>query len=180
MNEIRKYGCFEFCSGIITDRIHRHLKGGLEVVKYHGPGRPKDLDTISDSDIIVTTYNTLTAEFLVKSKPSILHRIGWYRVVLDEGKPQPPFSLPKGTPDNLQHISSAAQLQPSTEPATTSTPTHGGVSPARPSKTNLPTSARSSPSPAPSRSPGLPSSASGLRSLSSRTSRTRPLSRTAW
>lgn len=96
MNEIKKYGCYEFCSGIITNRIHRHLKGGLGVIKYHGPGRPKDLDTISDSDIVVTTYNTLTAEFLVKSKPSILHRIGWYRVVLDEGKPQPPCFTSQG------------------------------------------------------------------------------------
>jgi len=77
------------------------LKGGLGVVKYHGPGRPEDLDTISDSDIVVTTYNTLTAEFLSTSKPSILHRIGWYRVVLDEGKPHPPFHSPTGTPDTL-------------------------------------------------------------------------------
>ncbi|KAK4194237.1 putative DNA repair protein RAD5B [Triangularia verruculosa] len=61
-----------------------HLKGGFEVVKYHGPGRPKDLDTILDSDIVITTYSTLTAEVLTKAKPSILHRIGWYRVVLDE------------------------------------------------------------------------------------------------
>ena len=64
---------------------HSHLKKGLKVVKYHGPYRPKDLDKILDSDLVVTTYNTLTTEFQIKSKPSILHLVGWYRVVLDEG-----------------------------------------------------------------------------------------------
>lgn len=64
--------------------IEKHLKGGLKVIKYHGPGRPKNLDTIQDSDIVVTTYSTLTAEFQIKSEPSPLHQIGWYRVVLDE------------------------------------------------------------------------------------------------
>ncbi|KAK1765014.1 SNF2 family N-terminal domain-containing protein [Phialemonium atrogriseum] len=66
------------------DEIKKHLKGGLTVIKYHGPRRPKDLEKISESDIVVTTYNTLTTEFQAKSKPSLLHRIGWYRVVLDE------------------------------------------------------------------------------------------------
>ncbi|KAH8802968.1 SNF2 family N-terminal domain-containing protein [Xylogone sp. PMI_703] len=66
------------------NEIKKHLKEGLKVIKYHGSDRPKDLETISDSDIVITTYNTLTAEFQIKSKPSLLHRIGWYRVVLDE------------------------------------------------------------------------------------------------
>ncbi|KAI1488686.1 SNF2 family N-terminal domain-containing protein [Biscogniauxia mediterranea] len=66
------------------NEIEKHLKGGLKVIKYHGSGRPKDLDTIQDSDIVVTTYNTLTTEFQIKSESSSLHRIGWYRVVLDE------------------------------------------------------------------------------------------------
>lgn len=60
------------------------------MIKYHGPGRPENLDTIQDSDIVITTYNTLTVEFQNKSEPSLLHQIGWYRVVLDEGKPPPP------------------------------------------------------------------------------------------
>ncbi|KAH8889022.1 hypothetical protein GQ53DRAFT_843116 [Thozetella sp. PMI_491] len=68
------------------NEIRKHLKTGLTVVKYHGPGRVKNLEAIQDSDIIVTTYSTLAAEYQVASRlePSLLHRIGWYRVVLDE------------------------------------------------------------------------------------------------
>ncbi|KAK1634848.1 SNF2 family domain-containing protein [Colletotrichum phormii] len=65
-----------------TNEIEKHVDGSLTHVKYHGPNREKDLDKIKGSDVIVTTYNTLSAEFDKKS--SILHKIGWYRVVLDE------------------------------------------------------------------------------------------------
>ncbi|KAI1422037.1 SNF2 family N-terminal domain-containing protein [Xylaria sp. FL1777] len=67
-----------------TNEVNKHLKGGLNVIKYHGSGRPKNLDTIQDSDIVLTTYSTLSHEFQIKSEPSCLHQIGWYRVVLDE------------------------------------------------------------------------------------------------
>lgn len=60
------------------------MDGSLTHIKYHGPNREKDIDIIKGSDIVVTTYNTLSAEF--EKKSSILHKIGWYRVVLDEGK----------------------------------------------------------------------------------------------
>ncbi|UKZ79857.1 hypothetical protein TrVFT333_007620 [Trichoderma virens FT-333] len=61
-----------------------HLKDGVKVIKYHSSDRPKSLDEIADSDIVVTTYSTLTAEFQIKSSPSLLHCIDWYRIVLDE------------------------------------------------------------------------------------------------
>ncbi|KAL2881818.1 hypothetical protein SGCOL_002975 [Colletotrichum sp. CLE4] len=67
-----------------TNEIEKHVDGSLTHVKYHGPNREKDLDKIKGSDVVVTTYNTLSAEF--EKKSSILHKIGWYRVVLDEGK----------------------------------------------------------------------------------------------
>ena len=59
------------------------------MIEYHGPSRPKDVDKLANADIVVTTYNTLTVEFL-KSKTSQhqmspLQQISWYRVVLDEG-----------------------------------------------------------------------------------------------
>ncbi|KAM0263536.1 hypothetical protein ACHAQJ_001155 [Trichoderma viride] len=66
------------------NEIKKHLKNGVKVIKYHGSDRPKDIDTVSDSDIVVTTYSTLTTEFQNKLIKSPLHGIDWYRVVLDE------------------------------------------------------------------------------------------------
>ncbi|KAK0761340.1 hypothetical protein N5P37_006289 [Trichoderma harzianum] len=63
---------------------HFYLEQGVKVIKYHGSDRPKDIEKIADSDIVMTTYSTLTAEFQIKSKPSLLHCVDWFRVVLDE------------------------------------------------------------------------------------------------
>ncbi|KAK1507948.1 SNF2 family domain-containing protein [Colletotrichum costaricense] len=57
-----------------TNEIKKHVDGSLTHIKYHGPNREKDLDIIKGSDIVVTTYNTLSAEF--EKKSSILHKIG--------------------------------------------------------------------------------------------------------
>lgn len=79
-----------FWLGDIFLTTHRHLQTGLKIVKYHGDRRPKDLselNMVEDSDIVVTTYHTLTTEYLIgKGKTSPLYKLGWYRVVLDEGK----------------------------------------------------------------------------------------------
>ncbi|KAK1968726.1 SNF2 family domain-containing protein [Colletotrichum sublineola] len=64
------------------NEITKHVEGALNRIVYHGPKREKDIDKIKNSNIVVTTYNTLAAEY--EKKSSILHRIGWYRVVLDE------------------------------------------------------------------------------------------------
>lgn len=69
-----------------VNQLHSYLEQGVKVIKYHGSDRPKEIEKIADSDIVVTTYSTLTAEFQIKSKPSLLHCVDWYRVVLDEGK----------------------------------------------------------------------------------------------
>lgn len=57
------------------------------MVKYHGEKRPKTAEELEDPDIVVTTYHTLTAEYLIgKGKNSPLYQLGWYRIVLDEGE----------------------------------------------------------------------------------------------
>lgn len=57
------------------------------MIRYHGPNRCKDLTTLIDSDVVITTYNTLAKEFGVagQTRTSPLHSIEWFRVVLDEG-----------------------------------------------------------------------------------------------
>lgn len=71
---------------------NRHLEDKLRVIRYHGKDRPKGptgLTVLENSDIVITTYNTLAKEYSDKvavHKPSILHNIAWYRVVLDEGE----------------------------------------------------------------------------------------------
>ena len=62
----------------------RHLNETLKTVKYHGQKRETQLAVIEDSDIVITTYHTLAADFAAKA--SRLNEIVWFRVVLDEGR----------------------------------------------------------------------------------------------
>lgn len=64
--------------------ITTHTGDALKTIKYHGQGRERDLTALEESDVVITTYNTLAAE--AAAKKSQLHKINWYRVVLDEGK----------------------------------------------------------------------------------------------
>jgi len=60
------------------------LDGALKIFKYHGQKRKNLLSGMEKVDIILTTYHTLAADFA--EKPSPLHGINWFRVVLDEGE----------------------------------------------------------------------------------------------
>ncbi|KAM7190801.1 SNF2 family N-terminal domain containing protein [Naviculisporaceae sp. PSN 640] len=62
--------------------IALHTGDALKTIKYHGQGRERDLSVLEQSDVVITTYNTLAAE--AAAKKSQLHKINWYRVVLDE------------------------------------------------------------------------------------------------
>jgi len=59
----------------------RHLDGTLNTLRYHGPKRK--LLPLEDADLVLTTYHTIVSDFGDKSSP--LHKIAWYRLVLDEG-----------------------------------------------------------------------------------------------
>ncbi|KAF5575694.1 helicase-like transcription factor [Fusarium subglutinans] len=67
------------------NEVQKHLQNGIKVVKYHGEKRPKTVEELEETDIVVTTYHTLTAEYSAgKGKNSPLYQLGWYRIVLDE------------------------------------------------------------------------------------------------
>ena len=62
----------------------RHLDGTMKVIRYHGERRKGLLREIETADVVLTTYHTLLWEF--ESKESPLHKLTWFRLVLDEGK----------------------------------------------------------------------------------------------
>jgi SNF2 family DNA or RNA helicase len=63
---------------------YRHLDGTLKSTRYHGQKREIEVATFEDSDIVLTTYHTLAADFAAPTSP--VHEIAWFRVVLDEGR----------------------------------------------------------------------------------------------
>ncbi|KAK2786144.1 hypothetical protein FQN53_006906 [Emmonsiellopsis sp. PD_33] len=64
------------------EEIKKHLGETLNTVKYHGKRRTKHLANLKESDIVLTTYHTITEDFKRNSSP--LHDITWFRIVLDE------------------------------------------------------------------------------------------------
>ncbi|KAK7190159.1 SNF2 family domain-containing protein [Paraphaeosphaeria sporulosa] len=65
-------------------KIHfeAQIWGALRTVKYHGTNRESNIDTLAESDIVVTTYHTLYMDSQRGKNP--LRDIEWYRLVLDE------------------------------------------------------------------------------------------------
>ena len=67
---------------LVDSERHLHL-GTITFYKYHGPGRKIPLPRLLQFDVVITTYATVAAEFC--RGQSILDRVEWYRLVLDEG-----------------------------------------------------------------------------------------------
>ena len=66
------------------DQIKDHLvPGALSFYVYHGTNRTQNVYELSKYDVVITTYGTLAADFS-KGTASVLHRLKWFRVVLDE------------------------------------------------------------------------------------------------
>lgn len=66
------------------DQILTHtIPNSLKVLVYHGPNRVQDPDIIKMFDVVITTYNVIGVGF-GKEIVSPLHKINWYRIVLDE------------------------------------------------------------------------------------------------
>ncbi|KAI0889137.1 SNF2 family N-terminal domain-containing protein [Annulohypoxylon maeteangense] len=77
------------------DQIERHFrKGSLTYKIYHGSARNYDLAALKSVNIVITTYETLRADFIEEggvrrrsnkaTKVDQLHSISWHRVILDE------------------------------------------------------------------------------------------------
>ncbi|KAM4625187.1 helicase-like transcription factor isoform 2-T2 [Polymixia lowei] len=66
------------------DQFEQHVRADvkLNVYLYYGSERNRSKTFLSSQDVVLTTYNVLSADHGNKSP---LHRINWLRVVLDEG-----------------------------------------------------------------------------------------------
>lgn len=62
--------------------MQQRLKVKLKVLTHHGPNRSRGLASIIDSDVVLTTYQTLVADHDNHSAP--LNQFAWFRIVLDE------------------------------------------------------------------------------------------------
>jgi SWI/SNF-related matrix-associated actin-dependent regulator of chromatin subfamily A3 len=62
--------------------------------KFHGNSRENDPRSLLDFDIVLTTYSTLVVDF--SKDLGVLHRVQWFRVVLDEG-----MSFPDGFTNSM-------------------------------------------------------------------------------
>lgn len=67
------------------------MPGTISLHRFHGSGKDISLPQLLQHDVVLTTYASIAAEFC-RGK-STLHRIEWYRVVLDEGSTRPTREL---------------------------------------------------------------------------------------
>ena len=92
------------------DFANRHCDGFSNIVTYHGHGREGDAKALANSDIVLSTYHTISHEASDKESP--LWQIKWFRIVLDEGKLQI-TSLRSSADFSPQHTLSAVCQQSS-------------------------------------------------------------------
>lgn len=71
------------------EQLKQHIKpGSLTHHIYHGANRIKDVDQLSQFDLVITTYGSVSSELTSRHRgkkgPFPLEEIGWFRIVLDE------------------------------------------------------------------------------------------------
>jgi SWI/SNF-related matrix-associated actin-dependent regulator of chromatin subfamily A3 len=68
----------------MTDLFYRHVVPmTLAVHTYHRANRATRAGSIAQYDLVLTTYDTLAIEF--SRGNSVLQRVSWFRIILDEG-----------------------------------------------------------------------------------------------
>ncbi|KAH6850549.1 SNF2 family N-terminal domain-containing protein [Chaetomium sp. MPI-CAGE-AT-0009] len=69
------------------DQIERHLKAGaLRFIVYHGSQRQKNAALLSNFDVVLTTYETVRAEYsqALGGTQGAIQAVSWNRIILDE------------------------------------------------------------------------------------------------
>ncbi|KAH6717629.1 SNF2 family N-terminal domain-containing protein, partial [Leptodontidium sp. MPI-SDFR-AT-0119] len=72
-----------------VDQISQHIhEGQIRVGVYHGPNRESLANKFRETDVVITTYETLRSEWASPASEGArpLYSWKWLRVVLDEGK----------------------------------------------------------------------------------------------
>jgi len=72
----------------LPSHLNEEVRNQLKCVKYHGQYRDTNVASLRDTDVVITTYHTLAADFASK-RNNPLAEIHWYRIVLDEGEIRP-------------------------------------------------------------------------------------------
>ena len=75
--------CLLVARHIVLLTSFRHIHDGqLRTALYHGPHRHSLAEHFDEQDLVLTTYETLRADYEAKGP---LYENQWHRVVLDEG-----------------------------------------------------------------------------------------------
>ncbi|KAK9770337.1 putative SWI/SNF-related matrix-associated actin-dependent regulator of chromatin subfamily A member 3-like 1 [Seiridium cardinale] len=70
-------------------QMKEHIKPGtFKYYIYHGPNRIKDAKKLTDYDLVITTYGSVSSELRARHRglkgPHPLEEISWFRIALDE------------------------------------------------------------------------------------------------
>ena len=69
---------------LISNHTASHVaRDFLRVRIFHGANRINEPNEYLNADVVITTYSTLVKD---SKFARVLHRLNWFRVVLDEGK----------------------------------------------------------------------------------------------
>jgi SNF2 family DNA or RNA helicase len=70
-----------------VDQVNIHMSSKPKLIVHHQKTRTFDIEAMKDADLVLTTYALLAQEFKAAEegdRESILPRMEWYRVILDE------------------------------------------------------------------------------------------------
>lgn len=66
------------------EQFEMHIeRGAIDVYTYYGGDKIKNSNVLSQKDVVLTTYQTLSSDYTKKNSP--LTKTTWLRIVLDEG-----------------------------------------------------------------------------------------------